>query len=81
MDNLEEEMDKTLPHENNENEEKSKNLLVKSKDLNHNILEISQETEKLITDLNDPYTNLNHTTNLIKNSYYDAFEYMVIETV
>lgn len=77
---LEIELSKSLP-ENEDNYSKSRSLISKAKDLNKETLQIEDSLEKIIDEINQPFKDNNEDISKILNSYYDALEYIELDTV
>lgn len=82
LNQIEGDLTKTLPPETEETHMKSSsNLLNKAKELNKETIQIEKQVEKLVEDVNQPLKDYNEDVNKILNSYYEALEYIELDTV
>lgn len=82
LNQIEGELTQALPQETEETHMKSSsNLLNKAKELNKETIQIEKQVEKLVEDVNQPLKDYNEDVNKILNSYYEALEYIELDTV
>ena len=82
LNQIEGELTQALPQETEETHMKSSsNLLNKAKELNKETIQIEKQVEKLVDDVNQPLKDYNEDVNKILNSYYEALEYIELDTV
>lgn len=80
--NIEGELTQALPSDNEESHLKSSaNLLNKAKELNKETILIEKDIQKLVDEVNQPLKEYNEDVNKILNSYYEALEYIELDTV
>ena len=79
---IEGELTQALPQETEETHFKSSsNLLNKAKELNKETIGIENNIQKLVDEVNQPLKEYNEDVNKILNSYYEALEYIELDTV
>ena len=82
LNQIEGDLTQALPQETEETHMKSSsNLLNKAKELNKETIQIEKQVEKLVDDVNQPLKDYNEDVNKILNSYYEALEYIELDTV
>ena len=82
LNQIEGELTQALPQETEETHMKSSsNLLNKAKELNKETIQIEGQIQKLVEDVNQPLKDYNEDVGKILNSYYEALEYIELDTV
>ena len=82
LNHIEGELAKALPHDSEQSHLKSSaNLLNKAKDLNKETILIESQIQKLVDEVNQPLKEYNEDASKILNSYYEALEYIELDTV
>lgn len=79
---IEQEIEKSLGDSHNDQSfMKSENLISKAKDLNKEAVQIEDSLIKLVEEINQPFKDSNEDISKILNSYYDALEFIEMDTV
>lgn len=82
LNHIEGELTKALPHDTEQTHLKSStNLLNKAKELNKETILIESQIQKLVDEVNQPLKEYNEDATKILNSYYEALEYIELDTV
>lgn len=82
LNEIDTELSKSLPIDSEDTQLKSSsNLLNKTKELSKETLLIEDQIQKLVDEVNQPLKEYNEDVNKIMNSYYEALEYIELDTV
>ena len=82
LNSIEQEIEKSLgDSQNDQTFIKSENLISKAKDLNKEAIQIEDSLIKLVEEINQPFKDSNEDISKILNSYYDALEFIEMDTV
>ena len=82
LNHVEGELTKALPQDSEEAHLKSSsNLLNKAKELSKETGKIESQIQGLVEEVNQPLKEYNEDVNKILNSYYEALEYIELDTV
>lgn len=81
LNDIESELSKALPNDSEESHIKSATLINKTKELNKETILIEDQIQKLVDEVNQPLKEYNEDVNKILNSYYEALEYIELDTV
>lgn len=81
LNDIESELSKALPNDSEESHIKSTTLINKTKELNRETILIEDQIQNLVDEVNQPLKEYNEDVNKILNSYYEALEYIELDTV